>query len=161
MSATPAMSRYILRGEAAIGPAGAVLGLTIPARPCIAAVMADHAALWLGPDEWLLLLPERYDPASLEAALSGIACSLVDVSHRQTAIVLEGPGAAETLNAAVPLDLSDPAFPVGMCVRTIFEKAEIVLWRTAHQRFHLEVWRSFAPYVWELLDLVRAENAAV
>ena len=88
-------------------------------------------------------------------------CSLVDVSHRQTAIILEGPGAADTLNAAVPLELSDAAFPVGMCVRTIFEKAEIVLWRTGLERFHVEVWRSFGPYVWELLDLVRTENAAL
>jgi sarcosine oxidase, subunit gamma len=32
-------------------------------------------------------------------------------------------------------------------VRTIFEKAEIILWRTGEQSFHIEVWRSFAPYV--------------
>ena len=161
LSAAPAASRYILRGEATVSPAGAVLGLTIPTRPCTTALVGDHAALWLGPDEWLLLLPAMHDTTSLAAALTGIPCSLVDVSHRQTAIILEGPGAADTLNAAVPMDLSNAAFPVGMCVRTIFEKAEIVLWRTGLDRFHVEVWRSFGPYVWELLDLVRTENAAL
>jgi sarcosine oxidase, subunit gamma len=34
-----------------------------------------------------------------------------------------------------------------MCTRTVLAKAEIVLWRRAHDSFHLEVWRSFAGYV--------------
>jgi sarcosine oxidase subunit gamma len=40
------------------------------------------------------------------------------------------------------------AFPIGMCTRTLFGKAEIVLWRTGEAQFHIEVWRSFAGYVW-------------
>jgi sarcosine oxidase subunit gamma len=34
-----------------------------------------------------------------------------------------------------------------MCTRTLFGKAEIVLWRTGATEFHLEVWRSFSDYV--------------
>ena len=34
-----------------------------------------------------------------------------------------------------------------MCTRTVFAKAEIVLWRTAADTFRVEVWRSFADYV--------------
>ncbi len=34
-----------------------------------------------------------------------------------------------------------------MATRTIFDKAEIVLWRRAATTFHVEVWRSFAPYL--------------
>jgi sarcosine oxidase subunit gamma len=50
------------------------------------------------------------------------------------------------LTSGCPLDLSAQAFPVGMVARTLFHKAEIVLWRR-EEGFHLEVWRSFAPYV--------------
>ena len=39
------------------------------------------------------------------------------------------------------------AFPVGFATRTLFDKAEIVLWRRAEATFHIEVWRSFAPYL--------------
>ena len=39
------------------------------------------------------------------------------------------------------------AFPIGMATRTMFDKAEIVLWRRAATTFHVEVWRSFAPYL--------------
>jgi sarcosine oxidase subunit gamma len=38
-----------------------------------------------------------------------------------------------------------------MCTRTVLAKAEIVLWRTAAQSFHVEAWRSFLPYVWAFL----------
>jgi sarcosine oxidase, subunit gamma len=38
-----------------------------------------------------------------------------------------------------------------MCTRTIFAKAEIVLWRRAKDSFRVEVWRSFAPYVSDFL----------
>jgi sarcosine oxidase subunit gamma len=130
--------------------AGAVLGLTVPAVACRASVNGERAALWLGPDEWLLLMPVAEGAAherSLSAALHGLPHSLVDVSHRQTALQLSGPQAATLLAAGCPLDLDESAFPVGMCTRTMFAKAEVVLWRTAPATFRLEVWRSFAAYV--------------
>ena len=62
-----------------------------------------------------------------------------------------GPQAALLLSSGCPLDLDAHAFPVGMCTRTMLAKAEVVLWRTAAEAFHLEVWRSFAPYVTQFL----------
>jgi len=56
------------------------------------------------------------------------------------------------LNTGCPLDLSLDEFPVGMCTRTIFGKSEIVLWRTSAAGFRVEVWRSFAAYVWRMLE---------
>ena len=83
----------------------------------------------------------------LEAALHGAARSLVDVSDRQIGLIASGPGAARALSAGCPLDLRLSAFPVGMATRTIFDKAEIILWRREAAAFHLEVGRSFAPYL--------------
>jgi sarcosine oxidase subunit gamma len=110
-------------------------------------------ALRLGPDEFLLLLPEGESPPLVLPK----PYSLVDISHRQIGIVLEGPAAADMLNAGCPLDLDERAFPVGMATRTLFMKADIVLWRVDHQKFHIEVWRSFAPYVWSLLEVIGQE----
>ncbi len=136
---------------------GDAFGPALPSQPCRAAVGGNRAALWLGPDEWLLLGPAPVDggvgggaPAIgslLMSALSGQPYSLVDVSHRNVGLVVHGRQAAELLSSACPLDLDLAAFPVGMVARTIFGKAEIVLWRTAPETFSLEVWRSFAPYV--------------
>jgi len=44
-----------------------------------------------------------------------------------------------------------------MATRTMFMKADIVLWRTGAETFHIEVWRSFAPYVWSLLEVIGQE----
>jgi sarcosine oxidase subunit gamma len=141
--------------------AGSALGLTISEVACRAAVNGTQAAaLWLGPDEQLLLAPESADlAATLTPALRDIPHSLVDVSHRQLALEVSGPPATALLNAGCPLDLDLSAFPVGMCTRTVFAKAEIVLWRTSTAVFHLEVWRSFASYVTEFLAEVAREVA--
>jgi sarcosine oxidase subunit gamma len=136
-------------------PQGADVSATWPTNTSSALTGADApasqaqiAALWLGPDEQLLLAPEASDLAGpLEAALSTLPHSLVDVSHRQTALEVSGPHATALLNVGCPLDLDPAAFPVGMCTRTVLAKAEIVLWRTGEDVFHVEVWRSFAAYV--------------
>jgi sarcosine oxidase subunit gamma len=147
----PPATRFILRGAAEVGAAaGAALGLAIPTVACRANVNGARAALWLGPDEWLLLAPVAEAATlerSLSAALHELPHSLVDVSHRQTALQLSGPHAVTLLASGCPLDLDESAFPVGMCTRTMLAKAEVVLWRTAPATFRLEVWRSFAGYV--------------
>jgi sarcosine oxidase subunit gamma len=73
------------------------------------------------------------------------------VSDRHLGFVVQGPGADVVLNAGCPLDLHASGFPVGMCTRTVFEKAEILLWRTEPLAFRLELSRSFAPYLETLL----------
>jgi sarcosine oxidase subunit gamma len=154
-STAPAIARFIYRGTDGAPAAGSAFGVALPTAPCSSAISGDHAALWLGPDEWLLFAPEAETAnvqKTLADALANIPPALVDISHRQTGLRLDGPGAASLLNTGVPLDLSLSAFPVGMVTRTIFEKAEIILWRTDTNSFRIEVWRSFAPYVLALLE---------
>jgi len=151
----PPAARYILRGGAPVRAAAEkAAGLGIPAEACRAIAQDDRAALWLGPDEWLLIAPAAQGGAlagSLATALAGLPHSLVDVSHRQSAAELRGAQAATLLAAGCPLDLDASAFPVGMCTRTVLAKAEVVLWRTAAEVFRIEVARSFVAYVSEFL----------
>ncbi|MGB7904489.1 MAG: sarcosine oxidase subunit gamma family protein [Steroidobacteraceae bacterium] len=162
-SAEPA-SRFIFRGNAAarVG-AGQAFGVVLPEAACRAATDGSRAALWLGPDEHLLLAADGEGAAiesTLSRALDGHAYSLVDVSHRQVGVGVHGPRAEWLLEAQCPLPLNLRDFPPGMCTRTVFGKAEIVLWRPAEQVFRLEVWRSFATYVVELLREIDREPVA-
>jgi sarcosine oxidase subunit gamma len=154
-------SRLILRGAASARAAAAEgFGLSLPETACRAATDGNRAALWLGPDEQLLLAPDgevESIAASLARALQGQAYSLVDVSHRQVGIGIHGPHAEWLLEAQCPLPLNLRDFPPGMCTRTVFGKAEIVLWRPGEQVFRLEVWRSFSRYVVHLLHEVARE----
>jgi sarcosine oxidase subunit gamma len=148
----PCAAQYVFRGApAAAQLAGSVFGVAFPSAACRAETASNRAALWLGPDEWLLLA-DSVDADALEAALQGHPAALVDVSHRTLFFKLSGPLAARTLNCGCPLDLDMAAFPVGMCTRTVLEKAEIILWRTGAQEFQIGVWRSFAAYVRGLLE---------
>jgi sarcosine oxidase subunit gamma len=146
-------SRFIFRGRpAAIAKAGQAFGVALPEAACAANSAGERAALWLGPDEWLLLAPSQQRDAiedDFRETLGALPYSLVDVGERQIALTLEGPQAAVLLNCGCPLDFDE--IPVGFCSRTVLGKAENVLWRLAPERFHIEVWRSFASYVRLLL----------
>jgi sarcosine oxidase, subunit gamma len=155
LRALPPAARYVLRGNAAVTTAAeGAFGLAMPAQACRATTDGERAALWLGPDEWLLIAPEAQATAiasALAVALKELPHSLVEVSHRQIAFTVSGPEAATLLSAGCPLDLDASAFPVGMCTRTVLAKAEIVLWRTEREVFRVEVWRSFAAYASQFL----------
>lgn len=153
VSVTPAApaARLSLRApKESVAALSKALGLALPQSPMSSAVAGDRAALWLGPDEWLLIDEEG---ANLPAALSGVMAfhSAVDVSHRNVGIAVAGSGAEATLASGCPRDLSLAAFPVGACARTVLGKAEIVVWRTGEDAFRVECWRSFSDYVFSFL----------
>lgn len=148
-------ARFSLRGELALlASLLAPAGVTVSQAVCRAAQGQGCIALWLGPDEQLLLAEEASGPRLaqvLSERLASVPHSVVDISQRQVAFEIVGPAARTLLATGCPLDLADEAFPVGMCTRTLFAKSEVVLWRPDPGTFHVEVWRSFAPYVTGLL----------
>jgi sarcosine oxidase subunit gamma len=163
LSLLPPRARFVLRCRPdSLAAAGQAFGVTLPSEACRAAASASRAALWLGPDEWLLLAAPD-DAAAIaqqfSVALTAAPHSLVDVSHRSAAIAVKGVQAGPLINHGCALDLAHAAFPLGMCTRTLFEKAEIVLWRTEEHTYHVEIERSFAPYVWLMLKQAREDLA--
>ncbi len=144
-------ARFSLRVAPQAGDAALGLDLAVNKRW----TSGDRFSARLGPDEWLIGGPEAEADElreEIERALVGRFHSLVDVSHRNVAIEISGALAVEALNAGCPLDLSDAAFPAGTGTRTLLGKAEIVLMRPGHGPvFHVECWRSFAPYVFAFL----------
>jgi sarcosine oxidase subunit gamma len=152
----PAATRFSFFGDArAQALAEVTWQVPFSARALRAKVRDRRASLWVGPDEYLLIALGEDNAAELAASLAlalvDLPHSLVDISHRQIALEVRGPHAEAILNGGCPLDLDIAKFPVGMCTRTVFAKAEIVLWRTAPDVFHVEVWRSFADYLTALL----------
>lgn len=102
----------------------------------------------LGPDEWLMRAPA----GTVISVSEGLPVAVIDVSERAICLVVEGTRATELLMSGCPLDLHN--FPVGKATRTIYETVEIVLIREAEHCFHVEVWRSFAPWLWAALTMV-------
>jgi sarcosine oxidase subunit gamma len=158
----PPAERFVFRGgDAARAACSAVFEVELPVRLGPAGQRGERAALWLGPDEWLLMSEGQSVEAlgaALEAGLRGAPHSLVDVSHRQVGLKVLGAQAARALSAGCPLDLRLKAFPVGMATRTLFDRAEIVLWRRGSSEFRIEVARSYAP--WLAAALIEAARGA-
>lgn len=155
-------SRLVLRGGPDVLAAAAdALGLPRSETPCRAVRNGNLAALWLGPDERLLIGPAdagQEMEGLLQRALTGMPHSVVETSHAQAAFELSGANAATVLNTGCPLDFDLTSFPVDMCTRTVFAKAQIVLWRTDADKFRVEIARSFAPYVTKILALAAGES---
>jgi sarcosine oxidase subunit gamma len=152
--------RMALRAPAAsMAALSKALGVALPARPKTSAAKGSRVALWLGPDEWLVIDDGAKDPLDDCAGVKALH-SAVGVSHRNVGISVTGPGAANTVNAGCPQDLSLAAFPVGACSRTILGKVEIVLLRTAEDAFRVECWRSFSDYVLTFLTAAARDAAA-
>jgi sarcosine oxidase subunit gamma len=156
MVAAPDRARFVFRGTGiAVDTAGRAFGVQLPRQAFRTEATGARIALWMGPDEWLLLTPDAekdFIERQLTEGLAGTAHSLVDVSHRDVALVLSGAKVAVALNAGCPLDLHPSVFAVGVCSRTLLAKTQIVLWRTGPEQFHLQASRSFAEYVWQFLE---------
>lgn len=155
----PDEARYSLRLDPAqAGEAGRILGLDLPPRIGGLSRSEGATVVKLGPDEWYLLVPPGRREA-LEAASAALSQtvphSLVDVSDREVGLEVEGTAALLALQAAIPFDIE--AMPLNSGCRTIFDRAQIVLLREDQERFRIEVWRSFATHVWDLLQAVSHE----
>ena len=140
MTLVPAAKRYSLRGTAA--DLQGLMPINLPTKIGDVSDSGAGLAVMLGPDEWLLIGAVSVDSA-------GQAVSITEITERQIGLAIEGPRAAELLMSGCPLDLERMA--TGRGTRTIYETVEIVVIKHSDTRFRVEVWRSFAPWLWAAL----------
>lgn len=137
------------------------LGCGLPLTPNTAATGEGITALWLGPDEWLVIVAPGEEgtlAAHLTAALARRHCAVTDVSGNRALIRLSGVPAREVLAKGCSLDLHPEKFVAGHCAQTLVARAGVIL----HQRddaptFDLIPRRSFAEYLWRWLEDAMAE----
>ncbi|MFE0813031.1 sarcosine oxidase subunit gamma [Streptomyces sp. NPDC058848] len=143
---------------AAADAVGLVLGLRLPVEPDTAVHAGNLTALWLGPDEWLVLGPpgSRHDLESrIREAGGDEFVSVVDVSAQRTTLLVAGPRARDLLAHGCSLDLHPRAFPAGRCAQTTLARAQVVLVAPdgPGAGFRVLVRSSFAGYLTDwLLD---------
>ncbi len=128
-----------------------------PSTESGAAAQADgQTALWIGPDEWLVLTPpgaEAETAANLRAALREHEAAVTDVSESLAVITISGVNAPSVLAKGMSLDLHPRAFTTGRCARASLAKAVVLIHQTADEpAFDLYVDRSYAEYLWQWLE---------
>jgi sarcosine oxidase subunit gamma len=134
------------------------LGFSLPVIPNTVASKGDRRALWLGPDEWLIVGPDGEQTAldrGLRDALGEAFGSVTDVSANRTLLEIRGTLASDLLAHGVSIDLDARSFGPGRCAQTLLAKAQVIVERRGEPAFVVYVRTSFAAYVatW-LLDAV-------
>ncbi len=107
----------------------------------------SRTAIWLGPDEWLVIATDRSPEEDLRAA-GGEAAVVVDVSSARTTIVIAGSQARETLERGCSIDLHPRSFGVGRAAQTIVGRCNVLILQVSDTPiYRLLVRPSFAGYL--------------
>ena len=100
---------------------------------------AAARALWLGPDEWLVIGAREEDFPD--------AAAVVDVSANRVCFELVGDDVEHVLAQGCSLDLHSSVFAPGRCAQTLLAKAQVILHRRDAETFRILVRPSYAPYL--------------
>lgn len=121
----------------------------LPLEPNTAWENGARAALWLGPDEWLVTGQAQAATeivAELESSLDGEHRSVIDVSANRAAIEFGGADRFEMLTSGCSLDLHPRSWGPGMCAQTLFSRTQVIL-HEREQTTRVLVRSSFAGYL--------------
>lgn len=162
LSEPPPPGQIDLRcGPEAFAAIAGVLGCEPPAEANTTRSAGQVTMLWLGPDEWLVLVPGGEETAligRLRAALAGQHAAVTDVSGARMLLRLSGPNAREVMMKGCTIDLHPRAFGPGRCAQTLLARAGILFHQTDDQpTYDLLPRRSFTPYMRAWLGDAMAE----
>ncbi|WP_407314625.1 sarcosine oxidase subunit gamma [Pseudomonas sp. nanlin1] len=157
------LGHLTLRGDgkdpAFAGAVHKATGLELPGALGLL-VNGETSLQWLGPDEWLLIVPSGEELAAeqrLREALAGLHVAIVNVSGGQSILELRGPNVRQVLMKSTSYDVHPSNFPVGKAVGTVFAKSQLVIRHTAEDTWELLIRRSFSDYWWLWLQDASAE----
>ena len=123
--------------------------IPLPLEPNTAWEDGTRSALWLGPDEWLVVGAPGEAWAivdELERPLDGLHRSVVDLSANRVALELGGSERFDLLSTGCALDLHPRSWRAGRCAQTLFARAQVLLHERA-KTTRVLVRPSFAGYV--------------
>ena len=158
-------------------PAGALVHLRVPmsARETVATRLGlparpstwsgtDPEALWLAPDQWLLVARQR-DAASLvtwcESALEGLLHVASDASSALSLFSIEGPAGRDLLAMGSGVDFDPMVFDGHGCVRTRWMQAPVIVRRVGVDAYEMYVDATLADLVGRWIDYSSADAVAV
>ena len=151
MRELPHLGKLILRGNSdLLTSLCKQAGLEYPAKANTACTHGTQHALWLGPDEVMLLVEagaESQLATSMQKSLSGASGSIVDVTDGLCALSLSGKHVRDVLAKGCQIDLHPNQFGAGACAQTLLSHAGITLVCLDEDTFLLIGRTSFAAYI--------------
>ena len=130
----------------------AAVGTKVPDQRRIVTA-GGKSALWMSPDELLLLVPYAEAPgiaAQLSESLSGEHAMAVNVSDARAMFRIRGTKASQALQKLAPVDFA--SLGDDEVRRSRIAQVAGALWKSGPQEFTLVSFRSVAGYVMGLLE---------
>jgi sarcosine oxidase, subunit gamma len=131
-----------------------VAGVELPAMRRVT-LDGARGALWMSPDELLLLVPHGEAALAVESlskALAGVHHLAAEVSDARAVFRIEGAAWRDVLAKLTPADLRPGAFAPGEVRRTRLAQVPAAFWMTGAESVELVCFRSLARYVFDLLS---------
>ena len=125
-------------------------GTALPADANRFTRSGERRAVWLGPDETLLMCGDHEDGELhriLSTQLAGQHFALTVISDALSVYCLSGPHMRDVLAKGCALDLHKTAFQPGMCAQGLLDRAAVTLICEDDDTVRLVCRRSFADYV--------------
>jgi sarcosine oxidase subunit gamma len=140
--------------------AAGAMALGLPTEPNTWLHLHGREALWLGPDEWLVV--SETDAADevvrdLDPHPAGRRAMVVDVSAARAVVDLAGPDRLDLLAAGCGLDLHPRAWRGGMCAQTLLANTAVLL-QQRDDATRVFVRPSFAGHLVSWLTVVAADR---
>jgi sarcosine oxidase subunit gamma len=136
--------------------ASAPASVGLPLEPNTWIANGDREALWLGPDEWLIVGPPGTEDSisrDLERALAGLPHSVVDVSAARAILEVEPAVRLDLLPQGCSIDLHPRSWRDGMCAQTLLARIPVIL-QERETGTRIFVRPSFANYLVDWLGHV-------
>lgn len=152
-----------LTDKSIVKPVKDVFGVPLPGTR-ETALDGANGALWMSPDEALLLCPYGQAQAKADELAGKLAKAhalVVNVSDARAVFRLKGALLREVIAKLAPVDMAPDAFTPGMVRRTRMAQVAAAFWMDDTSTARVVCFRSVAAYMFGILSNAADEASAV
>jgi len=146
------------QADAAIKAVGQAAGVNPSRTACSAIHSGQTAAIWIGPDRWLIVEKEHRNlDVNIKNAVNTEMAAITDQSHSRCVIRLTGVEARNVLRKGTTLDLDPAFFKPGEARTTSLFHMNGLIHCLGEDSFDIYVARSFGQSFFEVITHAAAE----
>ena len=140
---------------------GKNLNMLLPTEANTSTISDKLTAIWLSPDEWMIVTNDEVKKDTNEYQLHEIlfndiskSClgAIIDVTDQFVQLEIKGKNIYEIFSAGSPFNFSEFKDKKGSSVQTILNHIDVIVHNKGDQIVNLFVRRSFAQHLWSWIN---------
>ena len=140
---------------------GKNLNMLLPTEANTSTISDKLTAIWLSPDEWMIVTNDEVKKDTNEYQLNEILFNdisksslgaIIDVTDQFVQLEIKGKNIYEIFSAGSPFNFSEFKDKKGSSVQTILNHIDVIVHNKGDQIVNLFVRRSFAQHLWSWIN---------